>query len=201
ASASTRRWFARGSPPSRPSRARWSSRVRARRSASRYRPTSARSGRSAPGWSGAEAPPSAEAGASGRLFAQAIEQHGAEDDESLYELLEVGRDAEQHHPVVDHGDEQRADQRPPDAAAAAVQARPPDDDRRDDIQLVAQTGDRLGRVEPGGEDDRAHRRGHAGEDVDHGLVEVGPEAGQADRLPLATDRVGSRAWPATAPAP
>src|SRR5207245_9430778 len=61
--------------------------------------------------------------------------------------------------------------------------------------LVAQTGDRLGRVEPGGEDDRAHRRGHAGEDVDHGLVEVGPDAGQADRLLVATDRVGIPAEP------
>src|ERR1700754_5020774 len=87
------------------------------------------------------------------LLARYIEQNGADDNHAFYDLLVIGRHAQQIQAVVDHADQQRADHRAAQRTRAARQARTADHDRGDRVELVRETRLRQCRSRARGEHD------------------------------------------------
>src|ERR687897_585856 len=100
-----------------------------------------------------------------RLVLQHVDHHGQGYDETDHDLLDERRDAEQIEPVPKDADDQDTDNGAGDAANAAAEARATDDNGGDDVELEADRGTGLGRVEPGGQHHPGKARQESGEDV------------------------------------
>ena len=62
---------------------------------------------------------------------QSVDQDGDEDDGTVDDFLHVRLNAGEIHAVVDHRDDESADERAHDSALSPGEARTPDDDGRD----------------------------------------------------------------------
>ena len=71
-----------------------------------------------------------------RVLLQLIQQHGGQDQHPEHDHLFVARHPGHVQAVLDHRDDQGADQRAEDAALAAGQAGPAHDHGGDDLQFV-----------------------------------------------------------------
>ena len=90
----------------------------------------------------------------------AVEPDGADDDQSLDDVLPDVGDPDQDQSVGEDRDDQRADQRAPDRTDAADEAGAAEDDRGDGVELVGLAElQPVGRIEPG----RRHHAAEAGE--------------------------------------
>jgi len=94
--------------------------------------------------------PSAQALGSGAI---SVERDGQNGDEPFDHLLPEGGDIEQSQSVVQHTDEEAPEHGSRYGAATARQRCAANDDRGDRIELVAETGVRLCRVESRGDDE------------------------------------------------
>src|SRR5580704_12883089 len=73
-------------------------------------------------------------------FAELVEQYGKEYHRTEHDFLRVRLNVEQIHEIVQHADEQRADERPHNRTPAAHERRAADHDRGDGLQFVTLTG-------------------------------------------------------------
>src|SRR5947208_5186203 len=88
-----------------------------------------------------------------------VEDHGADDDPALDDLLPVGRDVDEVEGVVEHADDQRAHDGAGNGADAAGGERgPADHGRGDAVELVPHAQARLARADAG-RDDQAGQSG------------------------------------------
>ena len=120
---------------------------------------------------------------------QAVENDRAENHQPPDDLLHVGRDVEQDHPVREHADEEHAEQRSRELALAADDVGAADDHRGDDVEFPAdadfrRTGHQARREnEPGDAGDRR------ADDKDADLHAFDVNAGEASRVLVAAQRV------------
>src|SRR5690606_27446588 len=113
------------------------------------------------------------------------QDHAAEDD-----VLPFLRDRHDLQPVVQHRDDQGADDRTDDRPLAAREGGPPDHDGGDRLQLVAHPGGRLRRAEAGGDHHPGQAGEQAGERVDDDLPAADVDPGERGGLLVAADGVG-----------
>src|SRR5580704_16468141 len=73
-------------------------------------------------------------------FAASIQQHGEQNHRTLDDLLVERRHAHEVETIVEHTDQQRADQRAEDPTAAAGEAGAAEHNRGDRVELIASTG-------------------------------------------------------------
>ena len=111
------------------------------------------------------------------------------DDDADDDRLQERVDVQQVHPVADHADHQRADQRVDDGAAAAEEAGAADDHRGDRVELGQVARGRRAGVEPARGDDRGDAGQQAAQHVDRDQHRPHRDAGASGGLGIATGRV------------
>jgi hypothetical protein len=118
-----------------------------------------------------------------------VEPDRGQQGEALDDLLPVGADVEEVHAVVQHAEDEAADDRAEDGSHAAAHGRAADERRGDGLEFVVQARLRRGRVEAGG--DRHARQGreraHVHEDQEGDLLVL--HTGQLGRRQVAADGV------------
>src|SRR5580704_5553603 len=118
-----------------------------------------------------------------------VEDDGEQDDGAEQHLLQIRIDVEQVHRVVEHADQQRAEEGPDNAAAPARQAGAPDDDCSDRLeQLIAGSGLRRARREERHIEESNDRRTGAADHVDRRLHARDVDTREPRRLFVAADR-------------
>src|SRR5438477_984369 len=119
-----------------------------------------------------------------------VEDHRADDDPALDDLLPVGRHVDEVEGVVEHADDQRAHDGAGDGADAAGGERGSADHcRGDSVELVPHPQTRLTRADARGDDQAGQSGEHAGVGVDEDLVPAYVDAGDPSRLLVAADGI------------
>ena len=126
-------------------------------------------------------------------LAQAIEEHGEEDDRRQYHRLEVEVDLSEDHPCLDHLDQHRADHRPECRPDAPEQTGSAKDGRGDHVEFLADAEGLIESPDKGDQGDAAERGADPRDHIDEEDDTVGVNASFARASRVVADRVDSSA--------